>query len=161
MPRPCTVCTHPDRDAIDRALAQSTPNRRIAAQYRLGEASVRRHRAEHLPATITKATEAAEVIRADSLLDQVRELQTRALALLDRAENGKIHEGCAALRECRATIELIGKLTGEIGAQAVNVRAQVVTLTADEKREGLRNAFMNKELRWELRALLEKHRKTK
>ena len=157
MPRPCTVCQSPDRDAIDRALAQSTPNRRIAAQYRLSEAAVRRHAASHLPATLSKAANAAEMVRAGSLLDQVRQLQTRALALLDRAESGKIHEGCAALRECRATIELIGKLTGQIGEQAVNVRAQVVTLTADEKREGLRQAIMIPELRWKLRELLAQH----
>jgi hypothetical protein len=66
--RACTVCVHPSREAIDRAPVQSTPKRRIAAQYGLVESAVRRHAAAHLPAKLVLAAEAAEATEADDLL---------------------------------------------------------------------------------------------
>jgi len=57
VPRTCTVCRHPQRDAIDAAIVAGTPYRRIAAQYRLAEASIRRHKA-HIAAHIANARQA-------------------------------------------------------------------------------------------------------
>ena len=59
MPRVCTICTHAERDAIDRALIEAAPMRRIAAKHSLAETSVRRHAARHLPAMLVLAAEAA------------------------------------------------------------------------------------------------------
>ena len=79
MPRACTVCTHADRDAIDRALVEAAPMRRIAAEHSLAETSMRRHAARHLPTTLVLAAEAAEVMRADDLLGEERRLHREAL----------------------------------------------------------------------------------
>lgn len=84
MPQVCTVCTHADHHAIDVALVSRTPNRRIASQYGLTEAAVRRHRVAHLPAQMARARDAAELADADDLVAQVRALQARALAILRR-----------------------------------------------------------------------------
>jgi hypothetical protein len=86
MPRTCTVCAHPGREAIDRALLSGGSNRCIAAHHAVSEQAVRRHKADHLPAALAKAHEAEEVSRADDLLSQVRDLQGRALAILEKAE---------------------------------------------------------------------------
>jgi hypothetical protein len=43
MPRLCTVCHHPDRSAIDRAVVSQSPNRQIASLHGVSEAAIRRH----------------------------------------------------------------------------------------------------------------------
>jgi hypothetical protein len=86
MPRRCTVCDHPERHGIDEVLVSGVPYRSVAKRFELSESSVYRHKTEHLPAHLLKAREVEEVTRADDLLDQVRNLQTHALDILERAE---------------------------------------------------------------------------
>jgi hypothetical protein len=91
MPRACTVCTHPERTAIDRALVESTPKRRVATRYGLVESAVRRHAAAHLPAKLALAAKAAEVTEADDLLGTARRVQREALEVLEAAKaNGNL-----------------------------------------------------------------------
>jgi len=89
MPRSCTVCEHPDRGAVDRALAGGASNRSVASLYDVSEAAVRRHKGNHLPAKLVLAEKASEVAEADDLLAQVRGLQRSALDILKAAEGGK------------------------------------------------------------------------
>jgi hypothetical protein len=122
VPRACTICTHPGLDAINHALVEGTPNRRIASQYDVTERAVRNHKSGHLPATLAKAQEAEEVARADDLLSDVRDLQTRALAILDKAEgSGDLRTALGAIREARGNLELLAKLLGELDERPVNV----------------------------------------
>ena len=115
MPRACTVCTHPDLEAINRALVEGTPNRRIASQHDVTERAVRNHKANHLPETLAKAQEAEEVAQADDLLGQVQDLQARTLAILEAAEGSREHRtALAAIREARSNLELLAKLLGEL-----------------------------------------------
>lgn len=44
----CTVCSHPERDAIDDALATGTTYIAMAPQYKVGPEPVRRHHDNHL-----------------------------------------------------------------------------------------------------------------
>ncbi len=60
MPRACTVCTHPKRDEIDRAIVAGEPNRRIASHHDVTERAVRNHKAGHLPAKLVMSQNAAE-----------------------------------------------------------------------------------------------------
>jgi hypothetical protein len=116
MPRSCTVCTHPDRTEIDEALVGGVSSAEIAGRYRtIGERAIRRHRTNHVPETLAKAHEAEEVARADSLLEQVRELQERALEILDKAEEaGELRTALGAIREARGNLELLARLLGEL-----------------------------------------------
>lgn len=43
MPRTCTICHHPQQDAIAAALANGTPLRRITGMYGVALASLSRH----------------------------------------------------------------------------------------------------------------------
>lgn len=135
MPRQCTVCSHPEREAIEAALLANTPLRTIAGQYGVSKSALLRHQ-EHLPSRLVKAQEAAEVAQADSLLTQVKWLQARALLILEKAEAaGELKTALAAIREVRATLELLAKLLGEL------------------QQEGSVNVYVNPE--WlELRALI-------
>jgi hypothetical protein len=55
MGRQCTVCEHPQRKAIEKLLVDpSSSNRRVAAQHGLAEASVRRHKSDHMPILLTQ-----------------------------------------------------------------------------------------------------------
>src|SRR5688500_1880811 len=111
MPRPCSVCAHPERDAIDKALVAGVANRRIAAQYAVSEQAIRRHRAEHLPEKLAKAEAATEVAQADDLLREVRALRSKAYGLLLKAEAaGDYRTALAGVREARGCLELLAEL---------------------------------------------------
>ena len=115
MPRSCNICTHPRREAIDEALVGGASNRSAASLYDVSEAAVRRHKANHLPATLVMARAAEEVTQADSLLEQVRDLQDKALGILAQAEEaGELRIALGAIREGRGNLELLAKLLGEL-----------------------------------------------
>jgi hypothetical protein len=114
MPRSCNICTHPDREAIDEALVGGASNRSAASLYDVSEAAVRRHKGNHLPAKLVMA-KAAEVAEADSLLERVRDLQYKALGILNKAEEaGELRTALGAIREARGNLELLAKLLGEL-----------------------------------------------
>jgi hypothetical protein len=120
MPRSCTVCEHPEREAIDRALVGDASNRSVASLYDVSEAAVRRHKGNHLPAKLVMAEKASEVAQAESLLAQVRDLQARTLAILEAAEETRQHRtALAAIREARSNLELLAKLLGELDEPSV------------------------------------------
>jgi hypothetical protein len=133
MPRSCTVCTHPARAEIDEALVAGVSAAEIAGRYRtIGERAIRRHRSNHLPEKLAKAHEAQAVAQADDLLDQVRDLQERALDILDKAEEaGELRTALSAIREARGNLELLAKLLGELDEHPVTnvlVSAEWVTV---------------------------------
>lgn len=112
MPRTCKTCAHPDRAAIDKALLDMEPFRHIAARFGTNTGTLQRHKAEHIPVALSKAQEAEEVAQGDTLLEQLVSLCAKANAILDAPENQRT--ALAAVREVRATLELIGKVTGEL-----------------------------------------------
>ena len=115
MPRTCTVCAHDESHAINIALVQRTPYRRIASQYGLVETSLRRHAKGHLPRLLVKAKNAVEVAEADDLLSRIEALQGRTLAVLEAVEGTDQHTtALAAIREARSNLELIGRITREL-----------------------------------------------
>jgi hypothetical protein len=116
VPRTCSICSHDRREELDEALVAGESTAKIAGRYRtIDERALRRHRSNHLPSHLAKAREAEEVANADELLEQVRELQARALTILDKAEEaGELATALRAIREARGNLELLGKLAGEL-----------------------------------------------
>lgn len=55
MPPVCSICVHPDRGAIDRAIVAGEPFRRIAARCGASATSLRRHKDAHLVDVIQRA----------------------------------------------------------------------------------------------------------
>jgi hypothetical protein len=123
MPRVCTICQHPERNAMDKALVAGGNVRAMSALFRVSEDALTRHKAAHLPATLARATGAATVSRADTLLAQVDALHRRTLALLDKAEKiGDVPTALKAIREVRGNVELLARLAGQLQAeQTVNI----------------------------------------
>lgn len=119
MARNGTVCSHPRRRQIDLALVGGTSNRKVAAQFGLTEASVRRHLDAHVPAMLRRAAhgekEAEELQLAGDLSDQVRQIRDRAASLLQKAETaGDLKTALQACRELSRCIELLGRFAGDI-----------------------------------------------
>lgn len=115
MPRKCSICSHPDRGEIDRAIVSGGSYRDIARRFGVSRSAIERHAKAHVPATLVKAREAEEVTRADALLVQIQELRDRALNILDKAERGKdLRTALQAIREARGCVELLAKLAGEL-----------------------------------------------
>ena len=133
MPRRCTVCDHRERHSIDQALVTGAPYS-VAKRFGLSESAVYRHKTEHLPAHLLKAREVEEAARADDLLDQVRDLQTHALGILERAKRtGDLRTALAAISQPRGNLELLGKLAGELDEHPqvnLNVSPQWLELRA-------------------------------
>ncbi len=115
MPRPCTVCVHPEHHAINVAVVQRDSYRTIADRYGLSQTALKRHGKEHLPELLSKAKEGVDVAEADDLLSRLEALQSRTLAVLKAVEGTENYSvALAAIREARSNLELIGRVTKEL-----------------------------------------------
>jgi hypothetical protein len=128
MPRTCTVCGHGQRHDVEVALVQRESYRDIARRFAVSKDALGRHAKEHLPELLSQAHRAEEAARADDLLRQVTELQSKTLNLLLKVEEaGELRTALTAIREARGNVELLAKLRGEL-----NERPQVNILIAPE-----------------------------
>jgi len=123
MPRQCTICTHPERDAINTALASQAPYRVVAQRYAASPDAVYRHKVDHLPVVLVKAHAAKETALADDLLGQVKLLRNKAISILGKAEAaGDLRTALLGIREARACVELLLEVEGELNrAPVVNI----------------------------------------
>ncbi len=122
MPRVCTVCTHPEREAIDQAVVLGEPIRGIARRFDGAERdALRRHQAHISPALARIAEQRAEA-GAVTAAQRLEELYGRASKVLDAAEGeGKASLSLAAIRELRGLVELLAKISGELDERPVTV----------------------------------------
>lgn len=114
MPPVCSLCRHAEREAIDAAIVEGRDSlRNIALRYGTSAPSVLRHRA-HIPGALVLAQEAAEVTRADSLLERTRRLEDDARRLLAKAEaEGDVRAAIAAVKTALDVVALLHKVAAE------------------------------------------------
>jgi hypothetical protein len=131
--RPCTVCTHQERQAIDKALVTGTTHRNVAEQFRLSPSAVYRHKQGHLAARIKRAFEAGETRKAVELVQhqtqerarevgqaidivqQLRAINAATLQVLQVARESEKHSlSLQAVDRVHKQIELQAKLLGEL-----------------------------------------------
>ncbi len=106
MPRTCSVCRHPQRAEVDRALLAGEPERAIAGRYNVSRAALGRHRAH-----IAAAVQAQQALTIERLLSDLDDLQRRALTLLTKAERaGDLRAALAGVREAREVLATAAKL---------------------------------------------------
>lgn len=136
MPRPCTVCVHPQRKVIDRALVlKKQPQTAIAEAFGLNVFAVRRHRDNHMPAekrrvifaeakeeqAAIEKTGADEVIHAERLdvIASLTKLSERVDRLVTKAEEeGEASIALKGMAELRRQIELAARVLGDLDATA-------------------------------------------
>lgn len=114
--RPCSICNHEDRDAIDAALLEGKLVRELAVRWGISADSLRNHQKKHLGDTIVRARKAKAGDAVDgSALTRLEDLYERTNALLAQAEHsGSMGQALQAVREARTTLESIAKITGEL-----------------------------------------------
>jgi len=86
MPRVCTICTHPECEAINRALLAGEPFRYVSVRFGTSPAALVRHKADHIPAHLAKAEEAKEAAQADSLTADLKRIMARINLLFDACD---------------------------------------------------------------------------
>lgn len=85
--RLCTVCQHPERQAIDKALiSATTPYRHIAARWQITTQALQRHKADHLLATIWEAWQRERADNGAELADELRGWMDRLTKLLNACD---------------------------------------------------------------------------
>ncbi|MGO2773954.1 MAG: hypothetical protein ACTIB2_11175 [Brachybacterium tyrofermentans] len=111
----CKVCSHPDRPEVDRLLAQGATNTGTARQFGVSSDSVRRHRDRHLSSALKAVATRRETAGAVKASDRAEELYVKAQGILEAAEEARQGSlALAAIKELRATVELLAKLSGEL-----------------------------------------------
>ncbi len=72
MAMACSICQHPQRQAIDQALASGGGNRAIAKQFGVSHAAIGRHKANHLPETLLQAVQQQDLSDAIDVLGELK-----------------------------------------------------------------------------------------
>jgi hypothetical protein len=141
MARKCTICTHPNRHGIDKAIVSGTTYREIADSYGLSISAVGRHRLVHLPANLAKALSAKaasqaaalerqktaqEAERAGQALDVLQQLKLINAACLEVLKNAREAKRDGTLLQAvdriHRQIELQARLLGDLEtAPQVNI----------------------------------------
>ena len=128
MGRPCTVCESKQRPAVDEALVTGQLSlNAIGRKYRLGPDSLSHHRRVHISPALArvvaaKAEEAVLSGAVESVLARAESLASRIEMMLTTVEAaGQSSAFLAASRELRSTLELIGRLTGELDERPTTV----------------------------------------
>jgi hypothetical protein len=122
MPTPCTICKHPKRTAMDKAIVSGQSCREISASFRVSEDALQRHKG-HLGKAIVKAAEAREEAGALDVLQQLRAINGAALGVLKKArDEGDGELQLKAIDRVQKQIELQAKLLGDLDeAPQINV----------------------------------------
>ena len=123
MPRTCTICSHPERAAIDAAFAGGASYRSIAKRFDCSEPAVYRHTAEHIAQEIKQSQAAQGEKRGLDVVKQLKAVNGVTLAILQEARAEK-RNGMAlfAVDRVLKQLELQAKLLGDLNdAPQVNV----------------------------------------
>lgn len=100
-PRPCQVCSHGSRQALETALVNGKSAREVARTFQIGShpgtdrftadhKKVTRHITEHMGPAYRDALEARHLESGSNLLDRLGELDAAVNASLNRALQGSV-----------------------------------------------------------------------
>jgi hypothetical protein len=114
----CTICHHPEVDAINQDILSGTPIRHMVERYGVSMGSLQRHK-NHIPEALTRAKEAEVVCTADALLTDLQQTKETALWFLNEAREAKDLRAAAPLisSACKV-IELLAEVRGQIDRKA-------------------------------------------
>jgi hypothetical protein len=138
--RSCTLCQHPSRGEIDKALVRGETLRGIAAQFGTSTGTLQRHKVDHLPVILAEearqAAEVADTEIVDYAADVLRDLiDTRADArqgAKNALSEGRFAGAGALLAVRLKANELLAELEGRLNrTPQVNVLVQIRDALAD------------------------------
>jgi hypothetical protein len=122
--RACLICSHPDRDMLDRELALERKSQaQVAREVGCNRSSISRHVKNHLLPAIRRKAGADPALADLDILTELRNLYGRMKQHLKRAEKVDNWQAIRAFHsEARQDLELLARLLGELQeSQTVNV----------------------------------------
>jgi hypothetical protein len=138
MPPSCTICRHPEKLAIEDLLLRNRLSLRVVAE-RTGVSAWALHRHKrHLSQAVI---DAAQIVGANSLLARIEAVLAEVQDIATKAKRSKDWPAALqALKELRACLQLIGRVSGELPQQPTAGelhlhRHQHVHLAATERSE--------------------------
>lgn len=137
----CTICHHPERSAIDRAIVSGgEANRIIASRYGLSKDAVRRHSLVHVRPALARVAAQRSDRRAVSLLDRVESVISEVQEIVAEARVA----GAAGLRlqaidRLERLLRLPGQVSGELKPDG---QIQVVNLMSSPDWLAMRSQLM-------------------
>jgi hypothetical protein len=122
MSKPCTVCDHPQLEAINTALEAKTSVREVGGQFEVSKSAVDRHKRSCLPTIKTRTRKLQGVQRRtpgstqqSPFIRRVDDHTAKMEMLRDEAiKNGDDRTAVMVAREVKNGLELFGRATGEL-----------------------------------------------
>ena len=117
----CKICHHKERDHIEKQILDGVTWAKIAKTFGLSSGGIARHKSAHMIPLLKEHLERqleSDITRAESLVGQMKSIQTRTLGLLDAAESaGNLAAASTLISQARENIKLLANLTGELTNQ--------------------------------------------
>jgi hypothetical protein len=124
MGRPCIACNHPQRSTFEAAIYQGRSIRGTALDYRMDDASLRRHMKLHARRDVQAAVAQRNGDAGESLLSRIQASRIDLQRILKAAEGtNELTVAVNAIQGGLRALELEGRVTGELasGSTQVNV----------------------------------------
>lgn len=83
MPRTCSVCAHPKRADIDKALVANEPLRNVAKRYGTSATALHRHKRDHLAELLAQAVEVQRGRDAELVEQRQEQIAAKEAVALD------------------------------------------------------------------------------
>ena len=122
-PGTCTVCSDPQRAAIDAAAVAGTSLVSLAEQFGRSKNTLQKHVSRHIPAAAQKAAAVARDVDAgESILDEIASLKREATRLQGAAEKKRdVRAALMAIDRLTRLIELQARLLGELRDRDITI----------------------------------------
>lgn len=130
--RPCSVCGHAERHAVELAIVDGSSFRAIADAFPpLSRNAIRRHALAHLPSDLAAGAEAVTGLTATTLLERLHDIARSAREAREEAMQAGHHVAAvkAGDGELRA-LTVIASMGVRHEAEIESASAQRLTLTA-------------------------------
>lgn len=121
--RACTICSHPDREQIDRDLAlERKTQAEVARLVGCHRSSVSRHVKNHLLPTVGREVLGDPDLADLDVVSELKGLYARIKRHLDRAEEADNWRAIRAFHaEARQDLEFLARLLGQLQETQVNI----------------------------------------
>lgn len=132
MPQACTICSHPKRAEIDKAVVLPGASiRGVARQFDVSSDALQRHvKNGHVVEKIKKAQLAQDIAEADDLLQEILDVQSFCRKLRQEAESQRI--ALEANRDMAKVLELKGKILGAFNKDKDSKGTLVINLDKED-----------------------------
>lgn len=154
--RDCSVCVHPALIEIDQVLLlEANQQTALAARYGLSRNAVWRHANNHLPERLEKGFSLRRIAECKDLGERIELLLLETVDILEDARETRREVTCpacdcafyvavndvrarvAAAAECRQTVELVGRASGQIAGAQVAALLQALGVRDEGELRGL------------------------